>query len=272
MSATHIHDARQAAATADHRTRGSDLSATSPRGDVGPRARDREALLLRIGGTGAVLGTVFQVAAGTGSSSLPGGSVDAALTALAAQPTALWPVIYLGFIFGALFWVATLVALTATLHEGAPWALARLAVAGVIVGVTLHAVDAMLNGFVLPSLAGAWAAAAPDEQAVLAQDADLLRHVLAGSWAVVVTLFHGVPFVLAGLAVALSGRYPAWLGWVGVLGGAGSVVVGVALFFGALSAGLAVPFAIVLSLFMVILGWLMWLQSDRPAAAARDLA
>lgn len=75
-----------------------------------------------------------------------------------------------------------------------------------------------------------------------------------------ITLFHGVPFVLAGLAVVLSRRFPAWLGWVGVLGGAGSVLVGVAMFFGLLGEGPAVPFAVVLSVFMVVLGWLMWVQ------------
>jgi hypothetical protein len=272
MSATHIRNTQRGTATGDYPDGGAGLGTTTPRGDIGVRQHDREAVLLRIGGTGAVLGTVFQVAAGTGSTSLRGESIEATLTSLAAQPAGLWPLIYLGFIFGALCWVAALVALAATLREGAPWALARLAVAGVIVGVTLHAVDGMLNGFVLPSLAGAWAAAAPAGRPALAQDADLLRRILAGSWAAVVTLFHGVPFVLAGLAVALSGRYPAWLGWVGVFGGAGSVAVGVALFFGALSAGLAVPFAIVLSLFMVILGWLMWLQSDCPAGLAGDLA
>jgi hypothetical protein len=74
----------------------------------------------------------------------------------------------------------------------------------------------------------------------------------------VITLFHGAPFVLAGLAVTVSGRYPGWLGWIGFIGGAGSLVVGLALFFGAAPAGLAVPFAVILSAFMVVLGWFMW--------------
>jgi hypothetical protein len=77
----------------------------------------------------------------------------------------------------------------------------------------------------------------------------------------VITLFHGAPFVLVGLAVALSRLYPAWLGWIGFIGGAGSLVVGIAMFLGLAPAGLAVPFAVVLSLFMVVLGWLMWNQA-----------
>jgi hypothetical protein len=88
--------------------------------------------------------------------------------------------------------------------------------------------------------------------------------ILEGTWAGVISLFHGVPFVLAGLAVALSGRYPAWLGWVGFIGGAGSLVIGLAMLLG-VRTGLAVPFAVVISLFMVVLGWLLWNQSEpRP--------
>jgi hypothetical protein len=87
-----------------------------------------------------------------------------------------------------------------------------------------------------------------------------MLRVLDATWAGVITLYHGLPFVLAGLAVVFSRQYPAWLGWVGVLGGGGSLVVGLAMLLG-VQTGLAVPFAVVLSLFMVVLGWLMWPQS-----------
>jgi uncharacterized membrane protein YphA (DoxX/SURF4 family) len=66
--------------------------------------------------------------------------------------------------------------------------------------------------------------------------------------------------------VALSGRYPAWLGWIGVIGGAGSLVVGIAMLFG-VQTQLAVPFAVVLSFFMVVLGWLLWEQASRRGTA-----
>lgn len=229
---------------------------------IDERQRSGERLLLQIGAVGAIIGTIFQVAAGTSQSMLLGGGAEVTLASLAGQPDWLWPAAYLGFIFGALLWVGALVALASTLTEGAAWALGRLAVASVIVGVSLHAVDGVLNGVGLAGLADAWAAA-DGERPLLEQNGDLLLRILDGTWAGVITLFHGVPFVLAGLAIALSDRYPAWLGWVGFIGGGGSVIVGVAMFFGAASAGLAVPFAVILSLFMVVLGWLMWVESDR---------
>lgn len=224
--------------------------------------RAGERLLLQIGAVAAVIGTILQVAAGTSQSGLLGGAADVALESLARQPEWLWPVVYLGFMFGALLWVGALVALASTLTEGPAWALGRLAVVAAIVGATLHAVDASLNAVGLAGLASAWKEAAEGEQVALAQNGDLLIRLLDATWAGVIILFHGAPFILAGLAVALSPRYPVWLGWVGVIGGVGSLVVGVAMIFGAAPAGLAVPFAVVLSLFMVVLGWLMWSQTS----------
>jgi hypothetical protein len=219
-----------------------------------------ERLLLQIGAVAAILGTILQVAAGTSQSAQLGTGADVALASLAALPDWAWTFTYFGFIFGAVLWVGALVALASTLTEGAAWALGMLAVAVAIVGATLHAVDGSLNAGALAGLARSWEAAPEPERAALVQNADLLLRVLDATWAGVITLFHGAPFVLAGLAVAISRRYPAWLGWIGFIGGAGSLVIGIAMFLDMAPAGLAVPFAVVLSLFMVILGWLMWSQ------------
>ncbi len=225
-----------------------------------------EQFLLQVGAVGAVIGTILQVVAGTSQSTLLGVTTDVALATLAEQPGWAWPVIYLGFIFGALLWVGALVALASTVTEGVAWALGRLAVVAGIVGATLHAVDGALNAVGLAGLARAWAGASEAERAALTQNADLLLRLLDGTWAGVITLYHGLPFILAGLAVAVSRRYPAWLGWIGVIGGGGSLVIGVAMLLG-VQTGLAVPFAVVLSFFMVVLGWLMWSQSESGHAA-----
>jgi hypothetical protein len=225
------------------------------------RKLNGERLLLQIGAVAAILGTIFQVAAGTSQSAQLGAGADAALASLAEQADWVWPVIYFGFIFGALLWVGALVALASTLTAGAAWALGRLAVAAAIVGATLHTIDGSLNAGALAALARAWEAAPEGERAALVQNGDLLLRILDSTWAGVITLFHGAPFVLVGLAVALSRLYPAWLGWIGFIGGAGSLVIGIAMFLGLAPAGLAVPFAVVLSLFMVVLGWLMWNQA-----------
>lgn len=228
-----------------------------------------ERLLLQVGAVAAIVGTILQVAAGTSQTVALGTGADAILESLAGQLDWLWPLSYLGFIFGALLWVGAVVALATTLTEGAAWALGRLAVPAVIVGATLHVVDGSLNAVGLTGLSRAWATATAAERAALAQNGELLLGILEGTWAGVITLFHGLPFVLAGLAVVLSRRYPAWLGWIGLIGGAGSLIIGLAMFFDLVGPGPAVPFAVILSLFMVILGVLFWTSagtvSDEPA-------
>ena len=220
-----------------------------------------ERLLLQIGAVAAILGTIFQVAAGTSQSAQLGAGADAALASLADLADWVWPVTYVGFIFGVLLWVGALVALASTLTAGAAWALGRLGVVAAIVGATLHTVDGSLNAGALAGLARAWEVAPEGERAALVQNGDLLLRILDGTWAGVITLFHGVPFVLVGLAVVLSHLYSPWVGWIGFIGGAGSLVIGIAMFLGLAPAGLAVPFAVVLSLFMIVLGWLMWNQA-----------
>jgi hypothetical protein len=97
---------------------------------------------------------------------------------------------------------------------------------------------------------------------------DTLIWILGGTWASVVSYFHGLPFVLFGLAVVLDRSYPTWLGWVGVLGGAGSLASGMMMF---LSVGLVpgrpyIAFALIVSVWMVAMGVLMW----RRAVAAQN--
>ena len=86
----------------------------------------------------------------------------------------------------------------------------------------------ILDGVAAKHIAEAWAAAPPEEEAaalriVLAEET--INFALAALFNI---LFAGATFILYGLAVAWSGRYPRWPGWVVVAAGAGSVVVGFA--------------------------------------------
>ena len=140
-------------------------------------------MLLRVGAVAAVIGTVFQVVAGTSQSVQLGATTEVALSALAGQPDWMWPVVYMGFIFGALLWMAALVAVARTLTEGVSWALIRLAVVAAIAGVTLHAVDGVLNAVALERLARAWATVPEGDRASLVQNGELLMTILDGTWA-----------------------------------------------------------------------------------------
>ena len=215
---------------------------------------------LRFGGMCAIVGAILSVAAGIGFRNLTNEyNAKDILEILAARSPLTWSLTHLGFIAGTLLWVFALVALSWTLIEGRSWALGRLGAAAVVMGGALHILYSSVNGYGFTTLAQSWNDPSTDAAALVVVG-DALRRVLGGGWAAVLLLFHGIPFVLYGLAVAYSPRYPSWLGWVGVAGGAGSILAGVALLFGKylISLWLPVVFAIVISVWMGIVGFLMW--------------
>ena len=234
----------------------------------------REQMFLRIGAVGAILGAVVSVAAGTGFDNITNElGTQAVLHYISSRPAWYWPTVQLGFILGALLWVGALAALAGSLTHGAGWALGRWGAAIVIVGATIHAVDSSINGFGLTALAHAWAAAPVSEQSSLLLAGSVLLWILGGTWASVLVLFHGVPFVLFGLAVVLDRSYPAWLGWLGVVGGLGSLLCGVTMFLG-VGLGperLFIVFALVVSLWMVAMGILMWRRPATTTAKTRPV-
>jgi hypothetical protein len=231
--------------------------------------QDRVRIFLRIGAFGAVAGAIVSVAAGMGFGNLTNElDTEQVLRIISARPDWYWPTVHLGFIVGAFLWVGAFAALAASLARGASWALGHLAVAAVVVGAAIHVADSSISGFGLAAVASAWAAAPPAEQAHLLRIGDTLLYILNGTWPNVHSFFHGLPFVAAGAAVALSRRYPAWLGWVGAAGGAASLLGGTLQFLGVIPREerfVIVP-AQVVSLWFVAVGLLMWRRADNGRA------
>jgi hypothetical protein len=231
----------------------------------------REQIFLRIGAVCAILGAVVSVTAGAGFGNITNElGTEAVLRYISSRPAWYWPTVHLGFIVGAFLWVGALAALASSLTRGGGWALGRWGAASVIIGATIHVVDSAVNGFGLAHLADAWAVATGSEKAILLHNGETLLIILGGTWAGVLMLFHGLPFVLFGLAVALDRSYPAWLGWFGFVGGLGSLFIGIMMFLGLdlVPESLFIVFAVVVSLWMVAMGVLMW----RRAATTTDKA
>jgi hypothetical protein len=231
----------------------------------------RERIFLRIGAFGAVAGAIVSVAAGMGFGNLTNElDTEQVLRIISARPSWYWPTVHLGFIVGAFLWVGAFAALAASFARGASWALGYLAFAAVVVGAAVHVVDSSISGFGLAALASAWASAPPSEQAHLLRVGDTLLYILNGTWPNVHSFFHGLPFVAAGAAVALSRTYPAWIGWMGSAGGAASLVGGVLQFVGVIphkERFVIVP-AQVVSLWFVVVGLLMWRRAGEGRAAS----
>lgn len=75
----------------------------------------------------------------------------------------------------------------------------------------------------MEELADAWAAAGDKEVPFAVAEATVLVSFAIGSWGSLVV--YGVAPILYGLAIALTGLYPKWLGWVAVVGGVGIAMI-----------------------------------------------
>ena len=129
-----------------------------------------------------------------------------------------------------------------------------------------------MDGLAAKHLADAWATAPPIEQPIALRvllGEETINFALAALFNIV---FAGVAFVLYGLAVALSDRYPRWLGWVVVVAGVGSVAAGLVQAAAgestALTRVLTIIFPTVITLWLIEMGVLVL----RKASAEPDVA
>ena len=186
------------------------------------------------------------------------GDAGAAFTEYAADEH--WVASHLGQFLGIALMFVGLVALSDTLNdERCAW-LSKL---GVFVGASTLATAAVLqavDGVALKVLVDAWVSAAEEQKQSAFQAALAVRQIEVGVASFTALLF-GTVFILFGIAIALSDGYLSWLGWLGVLGGTGTVVGGLLVAFTGFSTtamNVATPFNLVLVIWMVVIGVLMW--------------
>ena len=130
-----------------------------------------------------------------------------------------WTLIHEVIILGVILMFLGLIAIGASIGGGASGALARMGVYAATVGTTLGLATVILDGVGAKQLADQWAAAPESTKAAalsLVSMNETLNFALAGLFNL---SFAGVPFILLGLAVALNGVYPRWLGWVAAFAG-----------------------------------------------------
>lgn len=122
--------------------------------------------------------------------------------------------------------LAGLIAIRHSIEAGLPEALARLGVYAATIGVTVGLITVILDGVAAKQLADQWAMAPESEKTIalsVVSANETINFALAGLFN---TSFAGVPFILFGLAIALSHAYPRWLGWAATAAGSGSIGAG----------------------------------------------
>jgi hypothetical protein len=177
-----------------------------------------------------------------------------------------WVPVHLVIVVGLILMLGGLVAISRSIEGGVPGALAQLGSVAAVAGVTVGVILVIVDGVAAKHLADAWEAAPPEEAAaalrvVLAEEA--INFALAALFNI---LFAGVTFILLGLAVARSGEYPGWLGWVVVVAGVGCVPVGLVQAYTGESIGFTriatIIFPTVITLWVVEMSVLLWRKAS----------
>jgi len=201
-------------------------SAPRPEAAVTAQPISAQGWVLRIGSAAGIAGALFGMVGNLAHPTTPAASQDAEGLARTIANSGSWVPGHLLVLLGLIGMLGGLVAIARSITGGLPGALAQLGQVAAVAGATVGLVLLSIDGVAAKHLAQAAATAPPTEQAaalhaLLAEEA--INFALGSLFYI---LFAGVTFVLLGLAVAWSQVYPRWLGWMVVVAGAGSVVVG----------------------------------------------
>ena len=229
----------------------------------------QERTLLRIGGVslmvGFVLTIVHVVLLVVDAPLSDAGDTEAFLQSIV--DSSIWAGNHVLVLVPLLLGVGGLLALYRSITGEPGAALAQLGFAAALMGGAITSVSvAILGGGAMKELADAWAAAADNEVPLAVAEAALLVSFDIGSWGNLV--FYGVAPILYGLAIALTGLYPKWLGWVAVIGGVGGVLIQIVQFSQGVSqvtASVYVAFFLVVTLWLLVMGVLMWRKAGAAA-------
>jgi hypothetical protein len=219
----------------------------------------------RAGIVGALLGMVGNLL------HPPTPTADAEGVAHAIAQSDLWVPVHLAIVIGLILMLGGLAAIRHAIDGGPAAGAARLGYASAIAGVTVGVILVTLDGLAAKHLADSWATAPAAEAATalrLVTAEETFNFALAALFNI---LFAGVTFILYGLAASWSRRFPRWLGWVVVVAGAGSIVVGLIQASVGESTGvsriLTIIFPTIITLWLVVMGVLV---ARSPARRTED--
>lgn len=182
------------------------------------------AWMLRIGGGAGIVGSVLGMVGNLLHPATPSGDPEGVGRVIAGSD--VWTPLHMVIVVGLILMLGGLVAITQTIRNGLPGALARLGQVAAVAGITVGVILVTIDGVAAKHIADSWAVApAPEEPAALRilLAEETINFSLAALFNI---LFAGVTFILIGLAVAWSNVYPRWRGWVVVVAGVGSIPIG----------------------------------------------
>jgi hypothetical protein len=177
----------------------------------------------------------------------------------------LWVASHLGQFLGICLIGAALVVLTHTMPDGPSRAWAWLGLAGATATVATGAALQAVDGVALKAMVDRWVAAPPTERPLVFEAAFAVRQVEIGL-ASLLSLLFGLTATVYGIAMIHDERHPTWVGWLGILGGIGTMVAGVVQAytgFSGLAMAITMPASTLLLIWTVIVGASIWRRAGR---------
>jgi len=229
-----------------------------------PTRREQRGIF-RIGAVAGIVGALLAMVGNLLHPATPIGDPEGVARTIAQSQR--WVLVHLVIVVGLILMLGALIALSRSIEGGLAGALAQLGSVAAVAGVTVGVVLVIVDGVAAKHLADAWEAAPPDQAAaalrvVLAEEA--INFALAALFNI---LFAGVTFIVLGLAVASSGEYPRWLGWMVVIAGVGSVLVGLVQAYTGESIGFTriatIIFPTIITLWVVVMSVLLLRKAGR---------
>jgi pSer/pThr/pTyr-binding forkhead associated (FHA) protein len=231
----------------------------------------RDRLTFRVAGAAAVAGTVLGIPAQL-LHPLPEADVATSFLEEVTSASSYWTAIHLMallslmFAFVVLFGVYRLVAgEMARLFAGAAVVFGAVGTAFVYSWFTV-------DGAAIKNIAEDWERAAPDQRDTAFRVANAVEDIILGYFSMVWVFFFGIPFILAGAAVAAStSRRITWLGLWGVVAGSAALVAGLTqLFTGRdfVVTDIVIPItAFAVSAWVLVTGIVCWRRASELARA-----
>lgn len=185
-----------------------------------------EVYFSKLGGIAAIVGVVV-LAISTIAHPMSAPPADAAAAFAEYADDRFWLASHLGQLLGTGLIAAALWALAWTLRGGAAGVWAALGAAGALACFSLAGALQAVDGIALKFMVDRWAGASPESQALYFEGAYAVRQVEVGLASMVI-LFFGLTALLFAMAVWLSERAPAWLGWLAGVSGTAMLGAGLA--------------------------------------------
>lgn len=213
----------------------------------------------RVGAVAAIAGALALLA-GTALHPMDAdpGDALAAFTEYAADTH--WVASHLTQFLGvALMFIGLVAMRDAIRNEPAEW-VARLGLVFGASAMTTAAVLQAVDGVALKVMVDGWSSAPLDQKQSAFMAAFAVRQIEIGL-ASFMALLSGVTAILYGVAFAWSRGFPSWLGWVGAIGGLGTVAGGLLSAntgFSTIAMNVAMPFNLVFATWVVLAGVVLW--------------